>query len=58
MGVRRVYDEPALIAEWRELMEAQVVRQVELILKVGLFSRPAISHQNDLANPSHCLAAT
>ncbi len=56
--MRRVYDEPALIAEWRELMEAQVVRQVELILKVGLFSRPAISHQNDLANPSHCLAAT
>ncbi len=27
-----VYDEPALIAEWRELMEAQVVRQAELIL--------------------------
>jgi uroporphyrinogen decarboxylase len=27
-----VYDEPGLIAEWRELMERQVVRQVEMIL--------------------------
>jgi uroporphyrinogen decarboxylase len=26
------HDEPALIAEWRELMERQVVRQVEMIL--------------------------
>jgi uroporphyrinogen decarboxylase len=26
------HDEPALIAEWRELMEQQVIRQVELIL--------------------------